>query len=81
MYLITGRIEPQHTHIANVLVEPLQGTSIPAHVCIACSLNALCSNTDVILQVMNAGPGTGYTLYKGMRLATATPEKEVLTIS
>ena len=78
--LITGRIEPQHTHIANVLVEPLQGTSIPAHVCVARSLSALCNNTDVVLQVMNVGP-TAVTLYKGMRLATATAEKEILTIT
>ena len=80
--LIVGRIEPkhQHPHSANVLVEPLQGTSLPAHVCIARSLSALCNNTDVVLQVMNVGPAP-VTLYKGMRLATATPEKEVLTIT
>ena len=80
MQLITGRIESQRTNVANVLVEPLESMSIPTHVCVARSLSALCNNTDVILQVMNVGP-TPVTLYKGMCLATATPENEILTIT
>ena len=78
--LIAGRIEPQDTHFVNVLVEPLEHTSIPAHVCVARSLSTLCNKTDVILQVMNVGP-MPVTLCKGMRLATATPEKEILSIT
>ena len=79
--LITGRIEPPHTHtyIDNVLVEPLEGTSIPAHVCTAHSISALYNNY-VVLQVMNVG-STSVTLYKGMCLTTATPKKEILTIT
>ena len=68
--LITGRIEPPHTHIANVLVEPLEGTSISAHVCVAHSISALYNN-DVVVQVMNVGP-TPVTLYKVMHLERDT---------
>lgn len=78
--LITGRIEAQHINFSNLLVEPLERTSIPSHICVARSLSALSNNSDVILQVMNVGPSP-ITLHKGMHLATAIPEKEILTIT
>ena len=80
MQLIVGRMEPQHAQVSGVMVEPLHTASLPAHICVACSLSMLRNNTDVILQIMNVSP-TPVTLYKGMRLAMATPEKEVLTIT
>ena len=61
-------------HFTSILVEPLHGTSIPVHVCVARSLGTLCNKTVVILQIMNVGP-TPVTLYKGMHLATRTGER------
>ena len=78
--LITGRIEGQHTNVANVLVEPLGEISNSVHFCVARCLSALSNNSEVILQVMNVGP-MPITVYKGMHLATALPEREILTIN
>ena len=55
-----------------MLVEP--STKLPNHVCLAHSLTLLTNSTDVVLQVLNIS-STPITIYKGMKLATATPEQ------
>ena len=62
----------------SALVDPLARS--PTHICVAHSLSPLTNNTDILLQVMNISP-TPVTIYKGTKLATMTPEHDVMLIS
>ena len=57
-----------------MLVEPL--SNLPNHLHIARSLSAVYSNP----QVMNTNPSP-VKIYKGMKLATAIPERNILLVS
>ena len=61
-----------------MLVEP--STKLPTHVCLARSLGPLTNGADVVLQVLNISL-TPITIYKGMKLAMATPKQCVLLVS
>ena len=61
-------------------MEPLDKVSRSIHLGVARCLSTLNNDSEVVLQVMNVDP-TPITLYKGMRLATALPEREILTIN
>ena len=76
--LIVGLIHSEDSAVSNVLVEPL--SKLPNHLCLARSLSPLLNQTEVILQVMNTSP-TPLTIYKGMKLGTATPGYNILSIS
>lgn len=78
MQLVTGVLDSSLTDINNVLVEPSKG--LPTHLCLARSLSPVRNCTDVMLQLMNISP-TPVTVYKGMKLASATPERNVLLVS
>ena len=65
-------------NVTSVLVEP--STKLPTHMCLARSLSPLTNSADVVLQVMNISP-TPVTIYKGMKLATASPQHSVLLVS
>ena len=76
--LILGQINPSDYIDSSVLVEP--SSKLPSHLCLARSLSPLLNHTEVILQVMNTSP-TPLTIYKGMKLATATLRHNILSIS
>ena len=76
--LIMGLIHSEDSAVSNVLVEP--SSKLPSHLCLACSLSPLLNQTEVILQVTNTSP-TPLTVYKGMKLGTATPGYSILSIS
>ena len=75
---ITGKLSSTCEDVTAVLVEP--STKLPTHMCLACSSSPLTNGADVVLQVLNNSP-TPITIYKGMKLATATPEQCVLLVS
>ena len=64
--------------VTNVLVEPSKG--FPPHLCLACSLSSVNKGENIILQVMNIS-STPVTVYKGIKLATAIPEHNILFIA
>ena len=76
--LIYGKIDPPHNDVTCFFIEPLQ--KLPAQFCVARPISPLVGDNEIIIQVMNVSP-TPVTLYKGMKLATATPEKNVLLIT
>ena len=76
--LIVGLILSGDSAVSNVLVEP--SSKLPSHLCLARSLSPLLNQTEVILQVMNTSP-TPLTIYKGMKLGTATLRYNILSIS
>ena len=78
MQLVTGMLDSSLTDINNVLVEPSKG--LPTHLCLARSLSPVHNCTDVMLQLMNISQ-TLVTVYKGMKLASAIPERNVLLVS
>ena len=65
-------------NVDSVLVEP--STKLPTHMCVAHSSSPLTDSADVVLQAMNIIP-TPVTVYKSMKLATATPQHCVLLVS
>ena len=76
--LIHGKIDPPHNNVTCFFIESLE--KLPAQFCVARSISPLVGDNEIIIQVMNVSP-TPLTLYKGMKLATATPEKNVLLIT
>ena len=76
--LITGKLCSTCEDVSAVLVEP--STKLPTHVCLARSLGPLTNGADVVLQVLNISL-TPITIYKGMKLAMATPKQCVLLVS
>ena len=76
--LIRGKIDPPHNNVTCFFIESLE--KLPAQFCVARSISPLVGDNEIIIQVMNVNP-TPLTLYKGMKLVTATPEKNVLLIT
>ena len=62
----------------SALVDPLARS--PTYICVARSLSPLINTTDILLQVMNIS-STPVTIYKGTKLATMTPEHNVMLLS
>ena len=75
--LISGQVDNTCGDISVVLVEPL--LNLPDQLYVGRSLSSVCNN-QVPIQVMNISPSP-VTLYKGMRLGTATSEQNILLVS
>ena len=69
--LMLGRVEKDNLVLHEGLFEPKLGSNVPNHICVARSLNNVCSNNELTLQVMNTGPSS-VTIRRGTILGSFT---------